>query len=213
MGGFLGSPRATAILSIGLAGGLLILAPSLASLKLAGDRSGYAPEQPVLFSHRLHAGELTLGCLYCHGGAEKSRHAGLPAAAVCMNCHKTVTASWAEVRAEGERADKEKRSPATIISPELAKLRSSLEPAPGRPLGWIRVHDLPDFAYFDHRPHVGAGVACQTCHGAVQGMEVLRQDQDLSMGLCVNCHRDLNATGLPDGRPAHAPTDCCTCHF
>jgi hypothetical protein len=143
---------------------------------------------------------------------------------VCLNCHKFVAAPLAMVREEEERAKAENPAspkPRSVTSPEIAKLYDALgldgegKAVPGKapsPIRWTRVHDLPDHAFFDHRAHVGAGVACETCHGPVDGMDRVRQHADLSMGWCVNCHRAANANGLPDGRPAAASTDCTTCH-
>ena len=94
-------------------------------------------------------------------------------------------------------------------------LDAKLQPDPARtpqPIAWTRIHNLPDFVYFDHRAHVGAGVACQTCHGPVETMERVRQTPDLSMGWCVNCHRDAARSGL-NGRAVHPSTDCSTCHY
>ncbi len=176
-----------------------------------GNHAGFAPAQPIAFSHRLHAGEMQVACLYCHVGAETSRHAGIPEASVCMNCHKVVTAPLDRVLEEKAAAAKAGREPRPVVSAELSKLHRALglneklEPDPSlppRPIEWIRVHHLPDFVYFDHRPHVLRGIACESCHGPVQSMERVRQESDLSMGWCVNCHR-----------AAGAPTDCATCHF
>jgi nitrate reductase gamma subunit len=210
----------TTVLLVGLGVSLLALIPRLASAPLSGNHKGYEPLQPIAFSHRLHAGELQMSCLYCHHDAEKGSHAGIPAASVCMNCHRFVTAPMAEVRAEFERATQEKREPHTIISPELGKLYSALglndklKPDPDKPsilIHWVKVHNLPAFTRFDHRAHVSAGVDCQTCHGPVETMERVRQVEDLSMGWCVQCHRDANETGVA-GKQVHASNDCTTCH-
>jgi len=208
----------TIVLAIGLIFGGLAVAPRLASQRWPGDQRGYEPVQPIAFSHRLHAGELQISCLYCHAGAETSRHAGVPAASVCLNCHRAVRAPLGIVRAEEERAKKEKREPQVQASPELQKLYDALaldsrtlKPIPGwspRPIAWVKVHSLPAHAYFDHRAHVAAGVSCQTCHGPVETMERVRQFESLSMGWCVNCHRDSGAAS----RKGQAPTDCGTCH-
>jgi len=198
-----------------------MLTPKLTAIRLPGIQRGYEPEQPIRFSHRLHAGEMQISCQYCHSGAERSRHAGIPAASVCMNCHRFVTAPLGAVRAEDELAAKENRPPRRVIAPELRKLYDALgldddlrrDPAkPQRPIAWVKVHNLPDFAYFDHRPHVAAGVACQTCHGPVETMERMRQVADLTMGWCVNCHRDANRTGIA-GHPVYASIDCAVCHY
>jgi hypothetical protein len=178
----------------------VLLMSRAAVIHLPGNHQGYEPVQPIAYSHRLHAGELQIQCQYCHFGADKSRHAGIPPANVCMNCHKFVTAPLGAVRAEDELAEKEKRAPRPVVSAELRKLYDAVEHT--SPIAWTRIHSLPDFVYFDHRPHVHAGVACQQCHGPVESMERVRQAGDLSMGWCVNCHRGRNAS-----------TNCSTCHF
>lgn len=200
---------------------ILAVASLAARTHLPGNHQGYEPEQPIAFSHRLHAGELQIACLYCHAGAERSRYAGIPAASVCMNCHRFFTASSRALAAEEAAAEREGRGPRRIISPELGKLYAALglnealrrDPArPPQPIAWVRVHNLPDFVYFDHRAHLGAGVACQQCHGPVETMERVRQVADLSMGWCVNCHREAARRGVA-GRVVAASTDCNTCHY
>jgi len=211
----------TIVLLIGLSGSVLALIPKATSYRLPGNNRGYEPTQPIAFSHRLHAGELQIACLYCHSGAEKSRHAGIAAASLCMNCHRFVTAPFGAIRAEDELAKKEKREPRRIVSPEIQKLYEALaldakmQPDSARaltPIVWTKVHSVPDFVYFDHRPHVNAGVACQQCHGPVETMERVRQVEDLTMGWCVNCHRDVNKNGL-NGKRVYASIDCSTCHY
>jgi hypothetical protein len=190
----------TVVLAVGFAAGAVALLANFGAIRRPGNHQGYEPAQPVEYSHRLHAGELQIPCLYCHSGAEKSRHAGIPAANVCMNCHKVVTAPLGAVRAEDELAAKEGRAIRKVVSPELAKLLHAV--GTNAPIAWTKVHNLPDFVYFNHRAHVAAGVACQQCHGPVQTMERVRQVSTLNMGWCVNCHRG-----------ARASTDCATCHF
>ncbi len=212
----------TVVLMIGLAGSLIALVPGLRSAHLPGNQQGYEPAQPIAFSHRLHAGELQVGCLYCHSGAERSRHAGIPAASTCLNCHRYVTAPLGSLNAEEERAKKEGRKPRLVVAPELAKIYEALALDPAtmhpdgsrrpQPIAWTRVHALPDFVYFDHRPHVAAGVQCQACHGPAETMDRMRQVSDLSMGWCVNCHRDSNRRGVA-GKKVFASTDCATCHY
>jgi hypothetical protein len=211
----------TIVLLVAVAFSALALSPKMGALRLPGNQQGYEPAQPIDFSHRLHAGELQISCLYCHSAAEKSRYAGIPAASVCMNCHRFVTAPLGAVRAEDELAKQEKRPPRKIVSPELAKLYAALglgedmKPSAtreARPIEWVRIHNLPDFAHFDHRAHVTAGVTCQTCHGPVETMERVRQVPDLSMGWCVNCHRAANQTGIA-GKAVQASIDCSVCHF
>lgn len=200
--------------------GLVVVAQG-AQLHLPGNHVGYEPLQPVAFSHALHAGDLRIGCAYCHTGLERSRHAGLPPTQTCLNCHAFVPATLATVRAEEARAAQAQEPPRPVLSPEVAKLYRALglddlaKPLAGaatHSLAWVRVHNLPDFVHFDHRPHVAAGVACAICHGPVETMDRVRQVSDLTMGWCVNCHRDANASGLADGRAAKASLDCSACH-
>lgn len=142
-----------------------------------GNSVGYAPAQPLPFSHKIHAGDNKIPCLYCHTGADKGRHAQVPPMNVCMNCHSVVKTD----------------------SPWIQKLKSQYEK--GEPLEWIKVHDQPDFVFFNHRPHIAKGVACESCHGDVKNMDKVQQVESLNMGYCLDCHR---AKG--------APTDCYTCH-
>ncbi len=200
----------TVVLAIAVLFSGVLLVSRAAIFHLPGNHQGYEPVQPIAYSHRLHAGEMQIQCQYCHFGADKSRHAGIPPASVCMNCHKFVTAPLGAVRAEDELAEKEKRSPRPIVSAELKKLSNAVTTS--TPIAWNRIHSLPDFVYFDHRPHVNAGVACQQCHGPVETMERVRQVADLSMGWCVNCHRQSNRTGVA-GRRVNASINCSTCHF
>jgi respiratory nitrate reductase gamma subunit len=210
----------TVVLLIGLAFSLLALVPRLRTAPLPGNDQGYAPIQPIAFSHRLHAGELQISCHYCHSNAESGPHAGLPAASVCMNCHRFVKAPMRDVRVETERAKQEKRQPRNIVSPELEKLYAALGlnekleadgARPTTPIRWVKVHNLPAFTRFDHRAHQAAGVACQHCHGPVETMERVRQVESLSMGWCVQCHRDGALNGVA-GKPVRASNDCTTCH-
>lgn len=210
----------TVVLGIGLAFALALLLAEARGVRPPGNRQGYEPDQPIAYSHQLHAGELKIPCLYCHSGAERSKHAGIPAASTCMNCHQFVTATRATQRAEDEAAAKENRPRRRVVSPELRKLYDSLgldeelRPKPGvepRSIEWNRVHLLPDFVVFDHRAHVAAGVTCQTCHGPVETMRRVRQVESLSMGWCVECHRQANRSGV-GGKPVRASTDCATCH-
>jgi len=209
------------VLLVGLAGAVFMLVPWMGAFHLPGNQQGYEPVQPINFSHRLHAGEMQISCYYCHSGATRSRLAGIPSANVCMNCHQLVTAPLGVLRAEDDAAQKEKREPQRIISPELQKLYTAMglneklqpDPAhPSRPIAWLKVNTFPDFAYFDHRPHGAAGVDCQKCHGSVETMDRVKQVEDLSMGWCVNCHRDVNRTGV-GGKKVQAPLDCSACHY
>lgn len=211
----------TLVLLVGMAGAALALAPKIGALRMPGNQQDYEPVQPIEFSHRLHAGELQVSCLYCHSAAEKSRHAGIPAASTCMNCHQRVTSNFGAVRAEEELAKKEGGKPRLIVSPEILKLYDALalnekrERDPQKqshPIGWTKIHNLPDFVYFDHRAHVNKGVACQQCHGPVETMDRVRQQSDLTMGWCVNCHRQASP-GFNGAKKVNPLADCATCHY
>ena len=203
--------------------GAVVLARTT-DVRLPGNHRGYEPVQPIAYSHRLHAGELGIDCLFCHYGAERSRHAGIPPASVCMTCHATVTAGFDAILQERQAAEAEEREPEIVVSNELRKLYDALglgpdlQPDPEAtptPIPWVRVHNVPDFVYFDHRVHVARGVACETCHGPVQAMERVSQFSSLSMGWCMDCHRDSPALlGAPaDERHEHVSTDCSACHY
>ena len=127
---------------------------------------GYMPEQPIPFSHKLHAGELGLDCRYCHNTVEKTAHAAVPPTETCMNCHSQIHP----------------------LSEKLQPLFESYET--GMPIEWVRVHDLPQYAYFNHSAHVTRGVSCVECHGRIDTMEVVYQHEPISMGWCLNCHRN-----------------------
>lgn len=150
---------------------------------------GYQPEQPVQFSHALHAGEMGMDCRYCHNTVEQGAHAAVPPTATCMNCHATVLP-------ESER---------------LAPVRASAET--GEPIEWVRVHMLPDYAYFDHSAHLAAGVGCSSCHGRVDTMDIVRQDQPLSMAWCLDCHRDADANLRPRSEITNMEWDTATADY
>jgi hypothetical protein len=169
---------------------------------------GYAPEQPIHYSHKLHAGELGMDCRYCHANVERAAHAMIPPTQTCMGCHAVVKKD----------------------SPMLAELRASWEK--GTSVPWVRVHRLPDHAYFDHSVHLAAGVGCVSCHGRVDQMEVVSITKPISMAWCLECHRDpgpnlrpkdqvTNMTWEPskedEGRIANVetlqpPEHCSGCH-
>ena len=208
------------VLLVGGAIGLVVLGAGASAWRLPDNQQGYAPEQPIAYSHRLHAGELGIDCQFCHSSAARSRHAGIPSADVCLKCHKYVTSSFELLQQELTKADAEKRKPQTIFSDDLRQLYAALkiddpqqpvtDPAAGIP--WVRVHNLPDYVAFDHRAHVAAGVTCQKCHGPVESMERVRQMETLSMGWCVNCHREATEQGI-NGHPVNASVNCSTCHY
>jgi hypothetical protein len=167
---------------------------------------GYRPEQPVRFSHRTHAGTLGMDCRFCHNTVERSAFAAIPPTETCMTCHQHVL----------------KREDTTAL------VRASFET--GRSLRWVRVHMLPDYAFFSHRVHLAVGVGCQSCHGRIDRMAVVHQAQSLSMGWCLRCHRDPRPNLRPrsevtnmrwDGEPGPdpalgrkivPPTHCSGCH-
>jgi hypothetical protein len=150
---------------------------------------GYQPKQPVPFSHALHAGELGLDCRYCHSTVEISHQASVPATETCMNCHKLVKAD----------------------SDALAPVRESW--AKDVPVQWVRVHMLPDYAYFDHSVHVAAGVGCSTCHGRIDEMEEVSQYASLSMGWCLDCHRNPTPNLRPRDQVTNMAYDTATAGY
>jgi len=157
-----------------------------------GRNKDYQPEQPIYYSHKVHAGTNQISCLYCHGGAVEGKHANIPAVNTCMNCHMTINEYAGEklFREDGKEVDG---------TAEIQKLYqyAGWDPAKkeygptGKPVEWIKIHNLPDHVYFNHSQHTVAGkVACQTCHGNIQDMGEVKQFAELSMGWCVNCHRE-----------------------
>ncbi|QGX41128.1 cytochrome c3 family protein [Permianibacter aggregans] len=141
--------------------------------------SGRAPAQPIAFSHKIHAGDHQIPCLHCHLYAEDSKVAGVPPVAKCMGCHSNIATDRPLIVALNDYWEKQE------------------------PIPWVKVHDLPDFVHFSHKRHVRAGLACNTCHGEVEQMEVLRRVSNLQMGWCIQCHQQ-NAVRFG--------TDCMTCH-
>lgn len=173
---------------------------------------GYAPEQPVAYSHRLHAGQLGMDCRYCHNWVETAAFSNVPPTQTCMNCH-------GQIRTE---------------SLKLLPVRESW--ATGTPIEWVKVHRLPDYAHFSHAVHTNNGVGCETCHGRVDKMEVVAQQEPLSMGWCLECHRQPELWLRPQDQittmgyvqPANfvernlervrlekiePPTNCSACHY
>lgn len=155
-----------------LSGGLLLLAPlylgGLVYYGMSPETTdvGYQPVQPLPYSHALHAGELGIDCRYCHSTVEKAGHASVPPTSTCLNCHSMVHTE----------------------SKKLEWVRTSA--ATGEAIPWVRIHDLPDHAYFNHAVHVNRGVGCATCHGRIDKMEEVFQQERLSMGWCLTCHRE-----------------------
>ena len=158
-----------------------------------GVDQGYMPIQPIHYSHRIHAGVNQIECKYCHSSARVSKHSGIPSLNVCMNCHKAI----AEV---AETTGTEEYSKA-FYDKEIKKLYKAVgwdeatQSYTGKtePVKWVRIHNLPDFAFFNHAQHVTVGnITCQKCHGPVEEMEVMYQHAPLTMGWCINCHRETN---------------------
>ena len=153
---------------------------------------GYSPDQPIPFSHKIHAGELQIDCKFCHATAEKSTHASVPDTATCMKCHSEVGSD----------------------SIAIQYLRSTYKN--GIAMRWKKVHDLPDHVRFSHKPHIASGIGCESCHGDVKSMDKVSIDAPFNMGWCVNCHRTYSED--LDLKPAGKNhtlqlTNCSTCHY
>jgi hypothetical protein len=164
-----------------------------------GRTKGYQPEQPIFYSHKVHAGTNQVSCLYCHGGAWESKHASVPSLNVCMNCHAAINDYKGEklYREDGKEVNGtdeiQKLYSYTGYDPKAGKYTQ-----PGKPVEWIKIHNLPDHVFFSHAQHIRAGkVQCQTCHGPIQEMNEVKQFADLSMGWCINCHRTTKVN-FPD---------------
>lgn len=171
-----------ALVVFGLLGGLSAYIWALTNNKFVmGYNKGYSPDQPIPFSHEIHAGKYKMDCKYCHTSVEVSKHASVPSLNVCMNCHLVVRAT---------------------DSPYIKQLTEAYNS--GKTIAWQKVHLLPDHVKFNHSAHIKAGKDCVTCHGPVETMKKVTQVQSLSMGWCVNCHRQ------PEN---NAPTNCSTCHY
>lgn len=163
-----------------------------------GRQQNYMPEQPIFYSHKVHAGVNQINCLYCHAGAEKSKHAMIPSSNVCMNCHKQINEYTGEqlYNHEGKEingtAEIQKLYEYAGWNPEKKDYNRDAEGnILAKPIEWVKIHNLPDHVYFNHSQHVAVGeVACQRCHGGIQEMDEVFQFSPLSMGWCVNCHRE-----------------------
>lgn len=168
-----------------------------------GRQKNYQPVQPIYYSHKVHAGINQINCLYCHGSAWESKTAGIPSVNVCMNCHKAVNEYVKGPKLYDENGDE------INANNEIAKLYkvagfdpknpNKWDPSQAKPVEWVKIHNLPDHVYFNHSQHIRAGkVQCQTCHGEITAMDEVKQFAELSMGWCINCHRqtkvDFNYT-------------------
>lgn len=170
-----------ALVVFGVLGGLASFVYAISNNKVViGYNQGYQPDQPIPFSHEQHAGQYQINCQYCHANAASTRHASVPSLNICMNCHLVVKPD----------------------SPWIQQLSEAYHS--GKPVAWEKVHLLPDHVKFNHSAHIQAGKACQECHGPVEQMPIVYQWSSLSMGWCVNCHRQ------PEN---NAPVNCGTCHY
>ena len=161
-------------------------------LMQVGVDQGYQPVQPIHFSHKIHSGDNKIDCKYCHSSARVSKHSGIPSVNICMNCHKSIYEYNGEVTDEYSKE---------FYDAEIQKIYAAAGwddvdqqyTGETQPIKWVRIHNLPDFAYFNHSQHVSvAGIECQTCHGPVEEMEIMYQYSSLTMGWCINCHRETN---------------------
>lgn len=185
---------------------LALVGVTLYEIVPTATNQGYAPEQPIPFSHRLHAGDNKITCMYCHADVERSRHASVPPVATCMNCHLVVKTD----------------------SPWIQQVKKAYDE--NKPIQWVRIHELPDFVYFPHKRHVAKGLACQTCHGPIETMDKVYQYSKLTMGWCMECHRGRSTPDsvkallekemkegaerpMENGHPLVAPVQCSTCHY
>ena len=194
---------------VGTVVGLVLLYAGVQSVMAVGLTQGYQPTQPIAFSHKIHAGENQINCAYCHTSVYKGKSANIPSANICMNCHSQIKTE----------------------SPEIKKIYRAIERK--QPIQWVRIHNLPDLAYFNHSQHTQVGgIQCQTCHGPIQNMEVVYQYSALTMGWCINCHREtpLNTKGnayydnlvklhdrsnsaVPFTVSSNGGTECSKCHY
>lgn len=177
---FIGNNRN--IVFIALASFIIVIKFSFDTLSGVGVYTKYQPEQPIAFSHKVHAGENGVDCNYCHSSARKSKHSGIPSANVCMNCHTYINEGTITGTTEISKIYE-----AVGFDPDS---KTYIEGYEQKPIKWVRIHNLPDLSYFNHSQHVVAGkVECQTCHGPIEEMDVVYQHAELTMGWCIECHR------------------------
>jgi hypothetical protein len=192
-----GSSRNSLVIGLAAVVGLMVGIYAFATYFPDASNEGFSPDQPIPFSHKIHAGQNKIDCKYCHVSVERSRHATIPALNVCMNCHSLVKtdSKWIQ---------------------QIRKAYSE-----GRPVEWVRVHELPDYVYFPHKRHVAKGVACETCHGNVKEMEQVYQFAPMNMGWCLDCHRGKTTPrnvmaqvypGVKNPQGPVATIDCNACH-
>lgn len=199
------------LLTIGFAMPILLGIREVNDIQLPNLHTDYQPEQPISYSHRLHAGVLNIDCQYCHTGADKGRHATIPNLQTCWNCHETVKGRTETAKAE--------------INKLLLAWQDTDKNGQPDGIAWKRVHNNPDFVYFNHQTHVRIakyidadgkitdGIDCEYCHGDMAKAGVAKQEQQLSMGFCINCHREQNERHITAKLPARAPVNACdACH-
>jgi mono/diheme cytochrome c family protein len=189
---------------IAIASIILFIAGGYLTTKSAiglGRNKDYQPVQPIFYSHKVHAGVNQINCLYCHGGAQDGKHANIPSINVCMNCHAAIN----EYKGEKLYTEEGKEIDGTAQIKELYKYAGFTPGQPwdasaAKPIQWVKIHNLPDHVYFNHSQHIKAGkVQCQTCHGEITKMDEVKQFAELSMGWCVNCHRETKVQFKENG--------------
>lgn len=166
--------------------GLAAVAILVAFSSCVNPRKGYAPTQPIAFSHQLHAGVNQIPCRYCHVSPGEGQHSSVPGVNTCMNCHSQVGTT----------------------RPAIQKIHEAWKS--GERIEWVKVHDLPDHVRFIHQPHINAGLDCTECHGAIDTMDVVATQNQFNMGWCIECHRQPDVN---DHTTNQASTDCATCHY
>ena len=203
---------------------IAIAALGLSAYSGASSSQGFAPRQPVDFTHPRHVQQLGMNCLYCHYAANKSPDPGIPAVGTCMGCHNFVRGGRPDIEGVAPRDTVALRELLAFAPP--GPVGMAPDPSAWRPIPWVRIHKLPEYVHFPHMRHVSAGVTCQTCHGPVQQMQRVYQYASLNMGWCVNCH--VKGYSLADGllaagdtagaraaanvEPKKARYDCAVCH-
>jgi hypothetical protein len=167
----------------------IVIYTIITQARRVGFNQGFTPVQPINFSHKIHAGDNKVNCMYCHFAADKGRHAGVPPTELCLNCHTKIKTN----------------------SPEILKVKEAF--TSGKNIKWEKVNHFPSFAYFNHSQHVRIGkVSCQECHGPVETMAKVRQEKALNMGWCLDCHREKQIAP-PNDHKSRAGGDCARCHY
>jgi len=198
--------------AVAMLGGMLYM-PTLFLLGASPTTTavGYAPEQPVPYSHAVHVGKLGMDCRYCHNTVDNAAFAAIPATQTCINCHRPGEEKNGTWSGGGVRAVIKSPEGKDIPNPLLKPIHDSWNTA--KPVEWVKIHDLPDYAYFNHSAHVNRGVGCVSCHGRIDQMDKVYQAMPLSMGWCLDCHREpekhlrplkeiTNMNWSPVGHPA-----------